>query len=68
MKVTSIIEKGIEVSIKNFYLVETELFLALHSLKDKPDFVSVFLELSSWRGCSLRSGVWTYYEATEKKS
>ena len=67
MKVTSIIEKGIEVSTKNFYFIETELFLALHSLKDKPDFVSVFLELSSWRGSSLRSGVWTYYEATDKK-
>ena len=67
MELESIIKKGIEISCNDFYLIETELFCALYSMKDKPDFVAVFLELSSWRGTSLRSGVWTYYEATNKE-
>ncbi|SKA71048.1 hypothetical protein SAMN02745111_02145 [Eubacterium uniforme] len=66
MKVKSIIKKGIEVSNDDFYLIEPELFLELNNVKDKPDFVTVFIELSSWKGTSLRSGVWTYYEATHK--
>jgi len=67
VEIISIIERGIEVSSGDFHLIETELFLALQSLKNKPDFVDVFLELSSWRGTSLRSGVWTYYEATDRE-
>lgn len=66
MKVKSIIKKGIEVSNDDFYLIEPELFLELNNVKDKPDFVTVFIELSSWKGTSLRSGVWTYYEAAHK--
>ena len=67
MELKRILKKGIEVSVDDFYRIETELYIELNSVKDKPDFVTVFLELSSWRGTSLRSGVWTYYEATRKE-
>ena len=61
-----LINKGLEASGADFHLVEADLFNALYAIEDKPDFVSTFLELSSWMGTSFRSGVWTYYEATAK--
>ena len=67
VNITDIIKKGIEVPAKEFYLVEPELYTALYTIKDKPNFVYAFLGLSSWMGTSLRSGVWTYYESTDKK-
>lgn len=67
MNIRDIIKKGIEVPAKGFFTVETELFTTLYAMKDKPDFVYAFLGLSSWMGTSLRSGVWTYYESTDKK-
>ena len=66
MKIIDIIKKGIEIPTKEFFTVETELFTTLYEMKDKPDFVFAFLGLSSWMGTSLRSGVWTYYESTNK--
>ena len=61
-----LINKGINASGAEFHHIEADLFIALNAIKEKPDFVSAFLELSSWMGTSLRSGVWTYYEATAK--
>lgn len=62
-----LIKRGIEVPIDDFYLVEPELFAVLYDIKDKPDFVSAFIGISLWMGTSLRSGVWTYYEAADPK-
>lgn len=61
-----IIEKAINVNSDEFYLVEPELFQLFYTQKNKPDYIIAFLGVSSWRGTSLRSGVWTYYEATDK--
>ena len=66
MNITDTIRRGIEVPVKEFYLVETELYTALYAMKDKPDFVYAFLGLSSWMGTSLRGGAWTYYESANK--
>ena len=66
MNITDTIRRGIEVPIKEFYLVETELYTVLYAMKDKPDFVYAFLGLSSWMGTSLRGGAWTYYESANK--
>lgn len=61
-----LIEKSIAIAPEEFYLVEPDLFIEFSNMKEKPDFVVAFLELSSWMGTSLRSGVWIYYEATER--
>lgn len=61
-----LITKAVEIEPEDFFIVEPDLFLYLYDISDKPDFVMAFLALSSWRGTSLRSGVWTYYEATDK--
>ena len=61
------LNKGMESSPTDFYQVEGELFMAFYAMKDKPDFVCAFLELSSWMGISARDGVWAYYEYTGHK-
>lgn len=66
MDMRKLIEKSVSIAPEEFYLVESDLFIELSNMKEKPDFVVAFLELSSWMGTSLRSGVWTYYEATER--
>ena len=50
-----LIEKSISISPEEFYLVESDLFIELSNMKEKPDFVVAFLELSSWMGTSLIS-------------
>lgn len=62
-----LINKGLEASGADFHLIEADLFIALYTIEDKPDFLCAFLELSSWMGTSFRCGVWTYYEATAKE-
>lgn len=49
----------------NFYQLEADLFMAFQSIPDekKPQPVVAFLTISNWQGTSLRSGVWTFYEA-----
>ena len=61
-----IIEKAINVNPDEFYLLEPELFQLFYTQKNKPDFITAFLGVSSWRGSSLRSGVWTYYETADR--
>lgn len=61
-----IIEKAINMKPDEFYLVEPVLFQMFYTQKHKPDFITAFLGVSSWRGSSLRSGVWTYYETADK--
>ena len=68
MDMRKLFEKSILIEPEEFYLVEPDLFIALSNLEEKPSFVVSFLELSLWRGTSLRSGVWTYYEAAEKEN
>ncbi len=68
MDMRKLIEKGILVASEEFYLVESDLFMEFCDMEEKPYFVAAFLELSSWMGTSLRSGVWTYYEATERRA
>lgn len=65
MNIQELITKAIEISPEDFYTIETNLFIELNSITDKPDFIITFLGLSSWMGTSQRSGVWTYYEATD---
>ncbi len=68
MDMRKLIEKGILVASEEFYLVESDLFMEFSDMEEKPYFVAAFLELSSWMGTSLRSGVWTYYEATARRA
>lgn len=68
MDMRKLIEKSISIAPEEFYLVESDLFIEFLNMKEKPGFVVAFLELSSWKGTSLRSGVWTYYEATEREA
>lgn len=68
MDMGKLIEKSISITPEEFYLVETDLFIELSNMKEKSDFVVAFLELFSWMGTSLRSGVWTYYEVTERET
>lgn len=62
-----LIEKAITLSSDEFYKVEADIFMSLYKKKCLPPFALALLGLSSWKGSSLRSGVWTYYEATEKQ-
>lgn len=68
MDMQTLIEKSISIALEEFYLIASDLFLQLSNLQEKPGFVVAFLELSSWMGTSLRSGVWTYYEAAEQEA
>lgn len=61
-----IIEKAINMKSDEFYLVEPDLFQLFYTQKNPPDFITAFMGVSSWRGSSLRSGVWTYYETADK--
>lgn len=67
MDIESLIEKGISIAPEEFYLVESDLLITFSNMREKHNFVDAFLELSSWMGTSLRSGVWTYYEATKRE-
>lgn len=67
MDMGRLIEKGISIAPEEFYLVASDLLIAFSNMREKPNFVIAFLELSSWMGTSLRSGVWTYYEATKRE-
>lgn len=68
MDMQKLIEKSISIAPEEFYLIEADLFIQLSNMQEKPGFVVAFLELSSWMGTSLRSGVWTYYEAAEREA
>lgn len=54
---------------RDFYQIETEFFMMLQRIPDhrKPDAVIAFLTISNWKGTSLRSGVWTFYESAQQK-
>lgn len=55
-----------EISYKDFYMIETDFFLYLSDIPytKRLPCVKAFLIVSSWFGTSQRSGVWTFYEAT----
>lgn len=61
------VKGGELVEIFNIYDTETELFLKSNGIKKekRPVSVKAFLVLSEWRGTSLRSGVWTFYEKAQ---
>lgn len=50
---------------KDFYKLEAEFVMALYAEENKPLCVTVFMTISNWFAMSLRSGVWTFYEATK---
>ncbi len=62
-----IIKRAIEVNPEEFATLESDLYCKLNTIENKPDFVTAFLDISSWLGTSLRGGVWTYYEATAQR-
>lgn len=64
MNTKELVLKAINIEVDDFYLIESELFIELYKIQTKPDFITAFLNLSSWKGTSLRSGVWTYFEST----
>ena len=49
-----------------FYNYETDMFSYLYRNQELINlpFVNTFLIVSSWLGTSMRSGAWTFYEAT----
>ncbi len=51
-----------------FYKIEPDFFMYLYSLyREEPvTLINAYLIVSSWHGTSLRSGVWTFYESTDK--
>ena len=49
---------------KNFFSIETDFFLYLSDYASI-QFINAYLIVSDWFGTSQRSGVWTFYEATE---
>lgn len=51
-----------------FYKIEPDFFMYLYSLyREEPvTLINAYLIISSWHGTSLRSGVWTFYESTDK--
>lgn len=57
-------ERLSNIKLEDFYLVETDFFIALSSvpMQKRPICVTTFLVISNWTGTSLRSGVWTFYE------
>lgn len=65
MNIQELVLKAISIEIDDFYLIESELFIELYNIQNKPDFITVLLNLSSWMGTSMRSGVWTYYESAD---
>lgn len=67
--VKQLFEKLTSISAKDFYQVEADLFVLLQEIPDdaKSDVAVAFLTISSWKGTSLRSGVWTFYESARKK-
>lgn len=56
-------------SDRDFYRIEADFFMLLQRIPDgeKVDEVIAFLTISNWKGTSLRSGVWTYYESVQQK-
>ena len=53
-----------------FYTLEAEFLKVLYydiAENDKPLCVTAFLTIANWFAVSLRSGVWTFYEATSPK-
>lgn len=66
---TNLYKKLEEISYEDFYLLETDFFICLHSIayEKRLPCVKAFLIISSWFGTSQRSGVWTFYEATDSQ-
>ena len=58
-----------EITYEDFYMIEADFFLLLSdiSYEKRIPCVKAFLIISSWFGTSQRSGVWTFYEATNPK-
>lgn len=56
-------------SDRDFYRIEADFFMLLQRIPDakKTDAVVTFLTISNWKGTSLRSGVWTFYESAQQK-
>lgn len=64
MNTKELVFNAINIDVDDFCSIESDLFIKLYYIHNKPDFITAFLNLSSWKSTSLRSGVWTYFEAT----
>lgn len=64
MPLGKIYEQLLNTDEEDFYLIESEFFIALSFMpvEKRPVCVTAFLVISNWCGTSLRSGVWTFYE------
>lgn len=67
MYLDDLIKQAEETTPEKFYLIETDLFIEFYYLENKPSFAVAFMGISSWMGTSQRSGVWTYYESTDRE-
>lgn len=57
-----------KLNYKEFYKVEADFYMFLLEVekREHSTLINTFLIVSNWFGTSLRSGVWTFYEATKK--
>lgn len=68
-KINPLYDTLLTMADRDFYQIETEFFMMLQRIPDhrKPDAVVAFLTISNWKGTSLRSGVWTFYESAQQR-
>lgn len=65
MDITYLLKKLNKISPEDLFEIEPELFafLCQKPVESRLPYVNAYLTISGWRGTSLRSGVWTFYEA-----
>lgn len=66
--VTKIIEMLKLASDEDLCELELDLFGLIYDKKNEFSAIECFLTLSNWVACSLRDGVWTFYEYTSDES
>lgn len=58
-----------EMNYKDMYEIEADFFMELYRdfSETRLPWMTAFLTISAWFGTSMRSGVWTFYEAGDIK-
>lgn len=66
MNIINLFDNLIKIDYKELYKMESEFYLLLceEPFEKRLSCVNAYLIISSWFGTSQRSGVWTFYEAT----
>lgn len=67
MDIASLSNKLNSISYKDLFEIEPEIFMYFSqtSFENRLPCVNAYLAVSNWLGTSLRSGVWTFYEAAK---